>query len=690
MRSILLPAAVALAAAVALLATPADAAPRKRVVHPAPKAKAAPAPASAASNAANGLPGPAFPSFANGGQVAQACTDGLEGANQRVKALEKRKPGLDWLKGWDELYAWQEDRSSALVFLKNVSPAPEIRTAAEACELRWQDFQSTLGLNEAVYLPGKKSLPLLKDAVDRRAVQVALEAFEDSGVALPADKRPRAKELSDKLTELSQAFNKAIRDGRIRVAFSEAELKGVPENVWKDKPRDADGKVSLGVDYPTYFPVLQLADDPQARERMWRAKLTEGGPDNLKVLAQIEKLRLDYAKLFGCASFAEFQLRRRMVENTQHLTKFLDDVHGAVAEGEKRDILELREAKARQLGKPVDAVKLERWDALYYNERLRRERYAIDDEVFRQYFPPQESLRFVMRIAEKLFNVRYERVEGTWWAPEVQAYAVVEASNGRKIATLWVDPYPREGKFNHAAVWPLRNSATATGRTPQAALVVNLDRKGLTLPELETLLHEFGHSVHQDLSATRYASDGGINVEQDFVEAPSQMLEDWVYDKKVLKLFQEVCPGCKPVPDELVDKARAARDLGKGMQFARQHLYASYDLALHGPAAPDPMETWTKMEGATPLGTVPGTMFPAGFAHIASGYGAGYYSYLWSLIVAMDMRSAFAADRLDAKVGARYRAEVIGQGGQKPPQQLVHDFLGREMSTQAFFDYLKK
>jgi thimet oligopeptidase len=674
--------AAALAAALAVFAAPSDAAPHRRIVHPPAKAKPASAPS--APSVAD------FPTFANGGQVAQACTDGLEGAKQRVKTLEKRKPGLDWLKGWDDLYAWQEDRSSALIFLKNVSPNAEIRTAAEACELRWADFQSSLGLDEGVYQLGKKSLPLLKDAIDRRAVQVALEAFEDSGVALPADKRPRAKELSDKLTELSQAFNKAIRDGHVRVPFTEAELKGVPETVWKDKPRDADGKVSLGIDYPTYFAVLQLADDAAARERIWRAKLGEGGADNLKVLAQIEKLRLEYAKLFGYASFADFQLRRRMVENTARLAKFLDDVHGAVADEEKHDIAELREAKARQLGKAVDAVKVERWDALYYNERLRRERFAVDDEAFRPYFPAQESLRFVMRIAEKLFSVRYERVEGNWWAPDVQAYAVVDPATNRKIAMLWVDLFPREGKFNHAAVWPLRTGSAGTGRTPQAALVVNMNRKGLSLPELETLLHEFGHAVHQDLSATRWASDGGINVEQDFAEAPSQMLEDWVYDKKVLKLFQEVCPGCKPVPDELVDKARAARDFGQGLQVARQHLYASYDLALHGPAAPDPMETWARMEGATPLGYVPGTMFPAGFAHIASGYGAGYYSYLWSLVVAMDMRTAFAGDRLDPKVGARYRADILAQGGQKPPQQLVHDFLGRDLSTQAFFDWLKK
>jgi len=158
----------------------------------------------------------------------------------------------------------------------------------------------------------------------------------------------------------------------------------------------------------------------------------------------------------------------------------------------------------------------------------------------------------------------------------------------------------------------------------------------------------------------------------------------------VLKLFQEVCATCKPVPDALIAKARAARDVAKGSQTARQHLYASYDLGLYGPTAPEPLALWARMEGATPLGYVKGTLFPAGFGHLVGNYAAGYYGYLWSLVVAMDLRTAFAADRLDPTVGKRYRDKVLSQGGQRPPEQLVRDFLGREMSPKAFFDDLKK
>ena len=332
----------------------------------------------------------------------------------RLKELEKRKAGADWLKGWEALYDWEEDQSGALIFLQNVHPVADVRTEAEKCEQRWSDFQAGLGLDQLVYQGAKQTEALLKDPIDKRAAQLALEAFEDSGVALPKDKQEKAKAIADKLTALSQQFNRNIRDAHVHMAFTEAELKGVPESLWKDQPRDADGKVTLPVDGPAYTLVMQKAEDAQARERMWRAKTNEGGAENLKVLAQIEQLRLDQARLFGLPSYDDFVLRHRMVESTAHASRFLDDVHAAVGEGERRDIAGLREAKARDLGQAVEATKLQRWDTMFYSERLLHERYAVNDEAFRTYFPPQESLRFVMRVAEKMFGVRYDKVEGSF------------------------------------------------------------------------------------------------------------------------------------------------------------------------------------------------------------------------------------------------------------------------------------
>ena len=296
-----------------------------------------------------------------------------------------------------------------------------------------------------------------------------------------------------------------------------------------------------------------------------------------------------------------------------------------------------------------------------------------------------------MRVIEKMLGVRYVRVPGVkLWHPDAQAYAVHDARGGAPIATLYVDLFPREGKYNHAAVWSFRNGSLRLKRAPQAALVVNIDRNGLTLDDLETLLHEFGHAVHNNLSATRHVSQAGTSVLRDFVEAPSQMVEPWIFDPRVLAVMQEVCATCERVPDALLAKAEAAKHQGKGVQYARQWLYAAFDLAMHGPDAPEPMALWARMEGATALGHVPGSMFPAGFAHVATNYGAGYYGYLWSEVVAADLRTAFAKDRLDPAVGQRYRRAILANGSQFKPDELVRRFLSRNSNPHAFFEELQR
>jgi thimet oligopeptidase len=573
-------------------------------------------------------------------------------------------------------------------FIRNVHPDQKVRDAAEDCELRWQDFLTTVGQSAKLYRAAKAS-PAADD-IDREALRVTIEGFEDSGVGLKPADQLRAKRLANRISELGQKFDKNVRDTQTRLAFKPSDLAGVPEQVLRAARRDTKGRILLGLDYPTYFPVMERAESPVTREKMWRAKMNEGGEGNLKLLGEIARLRRDYARLFGFQSYADFQLRRNMAKSIANAQRFLGEVKQAVTQGEQRDLEALRDAKARHLGVPVDKVGLQRWDVAFYTERLRKERFTVDQESFRPYFPPQESLRFVMRIAETMLGIRFSPLQAKLWHPEAQAYAVSDAASGEPVAGLIVDLYPRDGKYGHAAVWSYRSGSTLAHRLPQAALVVNFDRKGLTLEELDTLLHEFGHALHADLSMTRYALNAGTNTQHDFVEAPSQMLEDWVFDKKVLRLFQEVCPDCKPVPDDLIEKARLAREFTKGSLTARQHLYASFDLALHGPDAPEPMALWRRMEGETPLGHVPGTMFPAGFSHVAGGYGAGYYGYLWSLVVAMDLRTAFAEDRLSPVVGKRYRDTVLSQGGQRPPEQLVKDFLGRDTSPKAFFDYLAR
>jgi len=634
-------------------------------------------------------PGPAWTADQTPQTVASACQRNLAQAALGLKALRRVPAGTRWLAAQDRFAAQIEDWSNRLTFLSAVHPDKAVRDASEACEQRWTSFSSSLGQDAVLYRAARGLQPA--DDIDRELRATLLRDFEDAGVNLPPVQRAQAKRLNDRIADLGLEFDRNIRDANVRLAFTEAELQGVPESVWKTAKRDEQGRLLLGVDHPTYGPVLQLAEQATTRARMWRAKTDEGGSANLALLAQITRLRQEDAQLFGAASWDEFVIRRRMAQTPAKAEAFLAEVKAAVQDRERHEIDALRQAKASHLGQPLADVSLARWDVAFYTERVRRERYAVDQEAFRAYFPPQASLQFALRVVERLMGVRYRRVDGaTAWHPEVQTYAVSDATSGAPLGTLWVDLYPRKGKYNHAAVWPLRSASTALARQPQSALVVNFDRNGLTLDELETLLHELGHAVHNNLSTARHVQQAGTQVLRDFVEAPSQMLEDWVYDKHVLKLMAEVCPACKPVPDGLIDQAAAARRFGQGVFQSRQHLYASYDLALYGPRQQDPLALWAQMEGATPLGHVAGSIFPAQFSHIVGGYSAGYYGYLWSLVVAMDLRTAFAADKLDAAVGQRYRDTLLSQGSQRPPGQLVQAFLGRPFNAKAFFDELAR
>ena len=634
-------------------------------------------------------PGPAWDAAPTASSVRAACGRNLADAEAALRTLRRQPSDGGWLAAQDRFMARVEDGSSRLSFLSAVHADKAVRDASEACEKRWNAFFARLGQDAALYRAARRVKPA--DDIERELLKSLLEQFEDAGVALPPAQRTQARRLTERTAAMGQEFERHIRDANVRLAFTEAELQGVPEAVWKGAKRDVQGRVLLGVDYPTYGPVLQLAEQATTRERMWRAKTDEGGRANIRLLANLAHLRLDNAQLLGADSWAEFVIRRRMAGSPQRVATFLDDVQGAVQGRERQELEELRQAKAEHLGRPLDQMRLDRWDVSFYTERVRRARYTVDQEAFRQHFPPQQSLQFALRLIERLMGVRYQREErATAWHPEVQTYAVSDAASGARLGTLWVDLYPREGKYNHAAVWGLRSGSTALGRQSQAALVVNFDRKGLTLDEMETLLHELGHAVHNNLSATRFMQQAGTHVLWDFVEAPSQMLESWVYDKQVLGLMAEVCPDCKPVPDALLAQAVTARRFGQGVLQARQRLYANYDLTLYGPKLEDPLALWAQMEGATPLGHVAGSMFPAGFAHIAGGYGAGYYGYLWSLVVALDLRTAFGTDKLDAAMGKRYREQVLSQGSQRPPQDLVRSFLGRDFNAKAFYEELAR
>jgi thimet oligopeptidase len=434
---------------------------------------------------------------------------------------------------------------------------------------------------------------------------------------------------------------------------------------------------------------MELADNDAARQRYQIAYTRRGGERNLALLKQAMDLRYELAQLFGKSSYAEWALHKRMAETPETVNKFLAEVHAKVAPLEQKEVDTLREFQAKTLKISLKQAKIERWSEAYWSEKLRKAKYQVDQEKMREYFPTQAAQDWLFAISSNLYGIEFKPAKVDVWQNEVEYYDVTDQKTGQLLGGLYVDKFPREGKYGHAAVWGVYGGSSLTGRKPISALVTNFNRKGLNSDELETFVHEFGHALHGILSNTRYSAQSGTSVERDFVEAPSQMYEEWARRKETLSKVADYCqPACPRVDDKLIAKLNAVHSYGRGLHYARQTLYAQYDMALHGSNAlkVQPLDVWKKMEGATALGYVPNTEFPGQFGHIMGGYQVGYYGYMWSEVLALDMLSAFGKNLNNPEVGQRYRQTILSQGGQKPAEDLVKDFLGRKPDNKAFFD----
>jgi thimet oligopeptidase len=614
--------------------------------------------------------------------VTRLCEEGIARAKASIGRMAAGKTGAGFFGEWDRLQIEMEDVVNPIYLMGNVHPDKAVRDAAEPCLREYTTLSTELFQDERIFARVNAAKPANPRQAKLRKDLV--EGFEDAGVSLPAQKRRRAREIFDRLEDLRQAFDRNLRDERASVVMSPAELEGMPDAYRAAQRRNAAGDYVLGLDYPSYVPFMAGARSEAARRRYYIAKASEGGEGNARILDETFLLRQELAGLHGMPSYAHYSLRRKMAGKPANVSKFLEEVRSAVAEPEKAELEQLRAEKAAQTGRPLAETALGRWDIAYYEERIRRSRFSVDQEQLRGYFPTGKALEYVLRVAQTVCGVKFREARVPVWHADVRYFDVFEAASGRRLAGFYLDLYPREGKHNHAAAFPVRGASRLAARTPLSALVANFNRQGLEPRELETLLHEFGHVLHGVLSRTDYNSHAGTSTTIDFVEAPSQMFEAWAHREQPLALFAKVCPECPPLAKEAVARLEAARRFGAGIRYARQWLLAAFDMELSTHPQPA-LALWKRMESATPSGHVEGTMFPASFSHIAGHYAAGYYGYLWSEMLALDMLSVFGDNLLDPGVGHRYRETILSQGGQQEPAAMVRRFLGREPSGKAFF-----
>lgn len=619
--------------------------------------------------------------------IGARCDGELAAVRKQLKAMEARKGASGIYAELNALTIRFADFAYPVYLLQNVAPDKVTRDAAQACLEKLLPFETEVYQSAALYQRVQTVKP--KDLTETVYQQDLFEKFEDGGATLPPDKRKRAKEIIDELERMSLAFQKNINDDGTTVTITPAEADGLPES-WKSaRKRDDSGNFVLGMDYPTYVPFLELATNADARRRVWLAKSREGGEKNLKILEQALTLRYELARLHGQPDFASYALKRRMAQTPAAVFDFLGKVKAAADPLQAKEFGELRAEKAKLDGTPLADTKLNRWDVNFLKERVRKSRYSVDQEALRAYFPTEASVQYAMRLASSLYGVEFVARDVPRWHGDVRYYDVYDRlPDGRRgafVGGIYLDLFPREGKYNHAAAFQVRGVSTLVNRTPISVLVANLNAKGLNHEELETLLHEYGHVLHGVLSKTRYVDQSGTSVKRDFVEAPSQMFEEWARREEPLALFAQICPTCPRLTKEQIAQLDAARRFGLGNFFARQGEYALYDMRLHTGTPGAPMPPWIAIENAGPLGFVEGSLFPAGFGHLLGGYAAGYYGYMWSQVIALDMLSAFDGKLMNPAVGQRYRQSILASGGQRQPHALVEAFLGRKPNSDAFY-----
>ncbi len=645
-------------------------------------------------------------------EVRAQTDNAIKVADAALAALAAQDPAkrtfASTFSAFDTITARVVDASLILGSIAESSMDKAVRDTANEMNVKLQEWGVGLDYHDDLYRV-LKAVADAKPALDReeqRLVDEQMRTYRRAGLALPASERATVEKLRKDLAGLNTEFAVNINEVRSPLDFTTAELAGVPQS-FLDSPgvKQPDGRYRVMANITWHYEaVVDNADNAGVRRRMLTARYQLAREKNTAVLSKLVALRADIAHRLGYATWADYQIEIRMAKNGATALKFEEDLVAGLQPKFATEMETLRALKAAHTGQ-ADA-RLELSDIRYYTDRLKKEKYAVDTEALRVYFPYQATLDGMFTIYQKIFGLKFTAIEPPYvWAPGVQLYAVQDAATGVPMGAFYLDMFPRDGKFNHFACFAQKaGGVLADGRydLPVAALLCNFPAPAADRPSLlkqddvVTLFHEFGHVMHAMLSRSRFAAQGGFNVPLDFVEAPSQMLENWVWDKVVLDTFAaDYRDPTKKIPAETIAALVAARQATEGYFTRRQLSIGLLDLALHTLTPEDARQadivkivndTTTRVALAPP----PDTFWAAYIGHLA-GYDAGYYGYLWAKVMAIDMASIFKkapGGFLDEKVGRRLRDEVYGVGNTRDVAESVEKFLGRPRSQEPYLEYV--
>ncbi|ESQ87213.1 hypothetical protein ABAC460_20800 [Asticcacaulis sp. AC460] len=579
------------------------------------------------------------------------------------------------------------DGSSEMYLISQSSASKDIRTAAEACVPKLSDLGTAVGLSRPIYdrLSGIPTAGL--DSSTTFTLNKVLTNYRLAGVDKDDATRGKVKTLQTEITEIGLKFAANIRDDKGDIALKPEELKGLPQD-WLDAHKPgADGLVHLTYDYPDVIPVLDFADIRETRKKVAIGFRNRGYPANEPVLKSLLEKRYELAQVLGYPDYATLVTADKMIGNPQRAASFLDDVNVAAKPGAEADYNELL-TFARTVDPTIE--RLEGYDNSYMSNKLRKAKYDVDAQQVRQYFTLNKTRDGIFVLLKDLFKADIRKWDTPVWSPEVTAWELYDGD--KLVGRFYLDMSPRDGKYNHAAQFTVRTGVEGV-QVPIGALLCNFPADGpMDHDDAVTFLHEFGHLIHHLYSGhTKYANQSMGNLQWDFIEAPSQLLEEWTWDYSTLKTFASN-PAGEVIPQALVAKMTAGRHFGEPTMWKGQLAYAAVSLNYYN-RKPDfdlSAKYDEQMARYSQFPAVPGTHPYASFGHL-DGYSAIYYTYVWSKAIALDLFTQFeTAGIRDQATALKYRKLVLEPGGSQDANVLIQNFLGRPLSLDAFKEELQE
>lgn len=625
-------------------------------------------------------------------------------ALDEIIAIDKEKRTFaNTIKALDEISALSNLTvlAHAISILEMVSPDEAIRTAAHKAILAIEEFSiDAIGNNVALYhacrdyVEGNAKKELLSQK-DWYYLNELMDGFKRSGLNLPENEREAIKKIKKELSALTLQFDSNIAADQNKITVDAAALAGLPADFINSLEKNEQGNYILGSDSPTMSKVLENCTVADTREKLYVLYNNRAFPANDELLKKIIAKRDELAHALGYESFAAYELDDEMVKTTARARSFLDDL---IAQVDKKVGQEMAQLTA-ELPQSVELVngKTKPWDLAFIKNTYKKNKLSIDEQEIATYFPMEKTVDGLLGIYEKFFSLRFKKqpIDGLWH-PEVSLLEVYPANGDTLLGYFLLDLYPRPFKYTHAChstIVPATFDDKGNPNTELSIVIANFPRATADKPSLlerkyvETFFHEFGHALHALLGRTKMASMAGTHVKTDFVEMPSQMLEEWLEDKEILKMVSSHYKTGEPLPDEMIDKIITLKKFDAGLFVQTQAYYARISLDLFGPGAhKNPKEITQKL-----YETICKHMqydkrnnMYASFGHL-SGYGAKYYGYLWSKVFALDLFDQIKKEGLlNPVVGQRYVDQVIGQGGSVDPNELIEAFLSRKPNQKAF------